>query len=144
PGTYTLRVSMIGYNVVLDRDVVVRTDLTTQGDIKLGAIVVGLDQEVEVTAERPVIQKDITASLQYVDAVRLQTIPVTDAREGLLVQAGLFMDPVPVAGGLGSAGRGEQRYSVRGGSQDQVRWFIDGARMSSLVAGRADWGGSFT
>lgn len=144
PGTYTLRVSMIGYNVVLVRDVVVRTDLTTEVDVQLGEQVAGLDQEVVVTAERPVIQKDITASLQYVDAVRLQSLPVTDAREGLLVQAGLFLDPIPVAGGLGSAGRGEQRYSVRGGGQDQVRWFIDGVRTSTLVAGRADWGGSFT
>jgi outer membrane receptor protein involved in Fe transport len=51
---------------------------------------------------------------------------------------------VPVVGGLGSAGRGEQRYSVRGGSQDEVKWYVDGVRTASIVGGRADWGGSFT
>ena len=144
PGMYTLRFSMVGYQIVLVRDVVVRTGLTTTIDVSLSEQLTEMDQEVVVTAERPVIQRDITASLQYVDAVRLTSLPVTDAREGLLVQAGLFLDPIPVAGGLGSAGRGEQRYSVRGGSQDEVKWFIDGVRTSTLVAGRADWGGSFT
>src|SRR5690606_25892622 len=74
----------------------------------------------------------------------LQRLPVIDAKDGVFLQAGVFFDPIPVAGGLGSAGRGEQRYSIRGGSQDEVKWYIDGARAASLVGGRADWGGSFT
>ncbi|MCK7528627.1 MAG: hypothetical protein MZV64_69275 [Ignavibacteriales bacterium] len=45
---------------------------------------------------------------------------------------------------MGSAGRGETRYSIRGGSQDEIKWFFDGVRTASLVNGRADWGGSFT
>lgn len=144
PGTYSLRFSMVGYTTVIVREVVVRTGLTTTIDAKLAEQLTEMGEEIIVTAVRPIIQKDITASLQYVDAVKLMALPVADAREGLLVQAGLFLDPIPVAGGLGSAGRGEQRYSVRGGGQDEVKWFIDGVRTATLVAGRADWGGSFT
>lgn len=144
PGIYTLQFTMVGYHQVLVRDVVVRTGLTTTINIEMEESVSEFGEDIIVTAERPVIQKDITQSIQYVGAFRLATLPVTDAREGLLVQAGVFLDPIPVAGGLGSAGRGEQRFSVRGGRQDEVKWFIDGARTATLVAGKADWGGSFT
>jgi len=143
-GTYTVVFSMIGFQQVRVTDVVVRTGLTTTIDMQMDEQLTEADQDIVVTAERPVIQQDITYSIQYIGSVRLENLPVTDAREGLFVQAGVFLDPIPVAGGLGSAGRGEKRFSVRGGRQDEVKWFIDGARTATLVAGRADWGGSFT
>ena len=144
PGTYNLLFTMIGFQPVTVTDVVVRTGLTTTIDVEMAESFTESDQEVVITAERPVIQKDITSSIQYIGSVRLASLPVINATEGLFVQAGVFFDPIPVSGGLGSAGRGERRYSVRGGRQDEVKWFLDGARTATLVAGRADWGGSFT
>ena len=144
PGTYSIKASMIGYQEVIIEDVKVMTDLTTKLEIELHEGAFSFDRDVVVTAEKPVIQKDVTASVQNIDIMQLQRLPTKSAKEGLLVQTGVFFNPMPVEGGLGSAGKGETRYSVRGGSQDQVLWFLDGARTSNLLLGRADWGGSFT
>jgi len=144
PGTYTLRASMIGRQTVVIENVTVKVDLTTNLRIRMVDEAIALDKEVTVYAEAPVIQKDVTASIQNIGIAEFARIPMRDTKQGLMVQAGVFLDPIPVAGGLGSAGKGETRYSVRGGSQDEVKWFIDGARVSNLLLGRADWGGSFT
>ncbi|OGU46556.1 MAG: hypothetical protein A2000_13520 [Ignavibacteria bacterium GWB2_36_8] len=144
PGQYTVKASMIGYQEVLVQNVIVKVDLTTHIDFQIEEKTLELEDEVVITAVRPVIQKDVTSSTQFVGIAELERLPITDTKEGLFIQAGVFFDPIPVVGGLGSAGRGEQRYSVRGGSQDEVKWYVDGVRTASLVGGRADWGGSFT
>jgi len=144
PGEYTVKFSMIGYKNMIVHDVKVRAELTTRIDAELEETNLEFGGEVVVVAQRPVIQKDVTASIQFLGVEEIIRLAVIDAKEGLFVQAGVFFDPIPVAGGLGSAGRGESRYSVRGGSQDEIKWFFDGIRTASLVNGRADWGGSFT
>jgi len=144
PGIYTLRIGMMGYQELLIKNVRVSADQTTIIDAVLEEKVLDISKEVVIVAERPVIQKDITSSTQFVDAQELIQLPVIDAKEGIMLQAGVFFDPIPVIGGLNSAGRGEKRYSIRGGSQEEVKWYVDGVRTSSLLAGRADWGGSFT
>lgn len=144
PGDYTVKFSMVGYKDFIVRNVKVSAELTTRINAELEETTLDIGGEVVVVAERPVIQKDVTASIQFLGAEEMVRLPVTDAKEGLFVQAGVFFDPIPVVGGLGSAGRGETRYSIRGGSQDEIKWFYDGVRMASLINGRADWGGSFT
>jgi hypothetical protein len=144
PGEYEVKASMIGYQEVIIQNVRVRSDLTTRVNFEIEETSLQLEGEVVITAVRPIIQKDVTSSTQFVGIEELSRLPVVDAKEGVFLQAGVFFDPIPVVGGLGSAGRGEQRYSVRGGSQDQVKWYVDGIRTASIVGGRADWGGSFT
>ncbi|MEO8399892.1 MAG: TonB-dependent receptor, partial [Ignavibacteriaceae bacterium] len=126
PGEYTVKASMIGYKEVFVKNVQIRVDYTTRIDIEIEETSVELGEEVVVVAQRPIIQKDVTSSTQFVGSEELARLPVTDTKEGVLLQAGVFFDPIPVVGGLGSAGRGETRYSVRGGSQDEVKWYIDG------------------
>jgi len=144
PGEYSLKFSMIGYKDVVVQNVNVRAELTTKINAVIEETTLDIGEEVVIVAERPVIQKDVTASIQFLGLEEIDRLPVSDAKEGLFVQAGVFLDPIPVVGGLGSAGRGETRYSIRGGSQDEIKWFFDGVRMAALVNGRADWGGSFT
>lgn len=144
PGVYSVKFSMIGYRDAIITDVKVRSELTTRIEVELEETTLDVGGEVIVKAKRPVIQKDITTSVQFLGAEEMTRLPVIDAKDGLFVQAGVFFDPIPVVGGLGSAGRGEQRYSIRGGSQQEVKWYYDGVRTAALVNGRADWGGSFT
>ncbi len=144
PGNYTVKFTMVGYRDYVVRNVQVSAELTTKINAELEETTVDVGSEVVIIAQRPVIQKDVTASVQFLGLEQIARLPVVDAKEGLFVQAGVFFDPIPVVGGLGSAGRGEQRYSIRGGSQDEIKWYYDGVRTASLVNGRADWGGSFT
>jgi hypothetical protein len=145
PGEYSLRISMIGYREVLVTDVRVSGDLTTRIQmVELEESVLDIGEEVVITAERPLIQMDITTSTQYLTSQSLSRLPVTDAREALMLQAGVFFDPLPVVGGLGGAGRGEPRYAIRGGEQGQIRWYVNGVRTAAIIEGRADRGGSYT
>lgn len=144
PGVYTVRATFIGFTEVVVEEVEVRSGLTTTVDVALTEAALDVGGEVVVTAERPPVQRDQTASVQYLTFRQLEELPVTSAREGLFVQAGVFFDIEPVQGGLGGSGRGEPRYAVRGGDQTEVRWFVDGARTAALIEGRADQGGSYS
>ncbi len=144
PGNYSVTASMIGYQKMTISQVNVMTDLTTELEFKLAELSLSLEDEVIVVAKKKIIQKDVTASVQNIEIKQLEKLPMPGAKEALMVQAGVFFNPVPVVGGLGSAGKGEKRYSVRGGDQDEILWFVDGARTANLMIGRADWGGSFT
>ena len=144
PGTYTLRASFIGYTETVVENVRVQTGLTTRVEIVLGEGAVELGDDIVVTAERPPVQRDETASVQYLDIAEIEELPVTSTEEALFVQAGVFFDQQPIEGGLGGSGRGEPRYAIRGGDQTEVLWFLDGARIAALIEGRADQGGSYT
>lgn len=141
PGTYVLQISYIGYSDTRVENIHVQSDYTARVQIQLKPQPVELDQEVVVTAERPVIQKDITSSVHFVDQEAIEHLPVIDTREAIFLQTGVFFDglALDVRGG-----RGEPRYAIRGGGQEEVKWFIDGVRTSSQVEARADQGGSYT
>ena len=144
PGTYSLRVSFVGYSETVVEEVRVQTGLTTRIDVALAEEEAGVGGDVVVTAERPPVQPDETGSVQYLDIGEIEELPVTSTEEAVFVQAGVFFDVQPIVGGLGGSGRGEARYAVRGGDQTEVVWFLDGARTTSLIEGRADQGGSYT
>ncbi len=143
PGLYTVRASYVGFTEVVVEGVQVQSGLTTPLDVALTEAALDVGGEVVVTAERPPVQRDQTASAQILTFRQLEELPVTSAREGLFVQAGVFFDIEPIMGGLGGSGRGEPRYAVRGGDQTEVLWFVDGARTAALFEGRADQGGSY-
>ncbi len=141
PGRYNLQVSYIGYADVRVENVRVIVDHTARVNIRMQEKAVDLGDEIVVTAERPVIQKDVTASVQFVGAEELDQLPITDTKEGIFLQTGVLFDGLPLQG---RGGKGEARYAIRGGSQDEVKWYIDGVRTASQIEGRADQGGSFT
>jgi hypothetical protein len=67
PGKYNLRVSVIGYSNVMIKDVFVQIDLTTSINVDLSIETVDME-EIVVTADRPVIRKDVSASELNVNA----------------------------------------------------------------------------
>lgn len=144
PGEYSLRVTMMGYQTTEIKKVKISLDQTTRIDIRLTEAVLDLGQSVEIVAERPVIQKDLTTSVEVVNLQELKQSVATSVSEAVNLQTGVFFDPMPVEGNLSGLGRGEPRYSIRGGEQDQVVWFIDGARSNTMSENKADAGGSFT
>jgi len=144
PGVYTLKVTMLGYQTTEIKNARVRIDQTTKINIELSQEVLDLGQSVVIQAERPVIQKDLTTSLEVVGFEEVKQTTVTNVEEAVQLQTGVFFDPIPVEGNLSGTGRGEPRYSIRGGSQDEVIWYVDGTRSAAMAEARADAGGSFT
>ena len=144
PGEHDVKISMIGYQSITYNNVKVMVDLTTTVDAELQEQTIELEEEVVVSAKRQVVQKDVTSSIQILGLENMEAYPVLAAIDAVVLQTGVFLDPIPVAGGLGSAGKGETRYSIRGGEQVQIAWYLDGTRTSTLVFGRVDWGSAFT
>ncbi|HLF19782.1 MAG TPA: TonB-dependent receptor [Bacteroidota bacterium] len=111
PGEYSVVASLVGYSQTKITGVQVKIDLTTTIDIELSeSVVVG--QEVIVVAERPLVQKDLTAKTAIVSGKEIADLPVTEVGAVLSLQAGF------VAG------------SLRGGRGGEVAYWIDGVPLT--------------
>jgi len=122
PGVYTVKASMMGFQDVRIQNVKVSIDLTTTVDFKLGETVLEVAAPVTVTAERPVVQKDMTSALSSVSSEQIKALPVTEVRDVLQLQVGLVKDPF---GGL----------HVRGGRSGEINYQIDGITVTDTYDG---------
>jgi hypothetical protein len=121
PGSYTLRAEMLGYKKVRIEDVRVSIDFTTRQDIAMAVTVLDAGEEVVVTAERPLIQKDMTSSLAAVAADEISDMPVQSIDAVVNLQAGVVNE-----GGL----------HIRGGRSGEVVQWVDGLDMTTYGGGR--------
>jgi len=111
PGTYTLSVSLVGYQKAIVKNVQVKIDLTTTLDVKLSSVSIEAS-EVVITAERPLVQKDLTSTSVTVSSEELKAMPVENFDQVINLQAG-------VVGG-----------HFRGGRSDEVLYLVDGVSVT--------------
>jgi outer membrane receptor for ferrienterochelin and colicin len=109
--------SAVGYNRQRVANVTVSIDLTTTIDFTLSSTVLDVGEEVVVTAERPLVQKDLTAKTAVVGGEQINALPVTEVAQVLSLQAGF------VAG------------SLRGGRKGEVAYWIDGVPVTDSYDG---------
>ncbi len=107
PGDYTVVVSAVGYEKVVVHKVPIKIDLTFSLDVKLNQKSVSA-KEVVITAQRPLVQKDLTSSSVTVSASEISMMPVESVGQIINLQAG-------VVGG-----------HFRGGRSDEVSYLVDG------------------
>jgi outer membrane receptor protein involved in Fe transport len=112
PGEYRIIVSAVGYQKVIVEKVLIRIDLTTDVDIKLSSTAITIDQEVVVTADRPLVQKDLTSTTATITAGDIKMMPVEEVGQIINLQAG-------VVGG-----------HFRGGRSNEVAYLIDGVSVT--------------
>ena len=117
PGTYSLRADAIGFTPVVVQNVRVTTEQTTEISLQLEESVVE-GQEVTVVAERPLVQKDLTASQRVTTAKEIQDMPVESFLGVLSTHAGVNKS----AGGA---------LHVRGGRSNEVGYYIGGVSVSN-------------
>jgi outer membrane cobalamin receptor len=118
PGTYTLSASGVGYNKKTIQNVSVSIDLTTTIDFQLTSTVVEVGEEITVTAERPLVQRDMTAKTAIVGSEEISALPVTEVGQILSLQAGFT--------GMGN---------LRGGRSGEVAYWIDGVPVTDAYDG---------
>ena len=121
PGKYNLVGSSVGYSRQMVTGLTVSIDLTTTQNFSLSSTVVE-GEEVVITAERPVIKKDLTSSESRVDASTIETLPVSEVSEVLSLQAGITTDR---DGGI----------HIRGGRTSEVAYWVDGVSVSDVYDG---------
>lgn len=137
PGTYELKVSMIGYNSKIISNVVVNTDRTTTIDLDLQTGAITTD-EVVVVAEKPVIRKDLTASIVEVGAKQIEVMTHQNVQTMLKQQRGVIISNNQ----LGKVGNfyfntPSDGLHVRGGRENETQFTLDGMVVTDPV-----WGGS--
>jgi outer membrane receptor protein involved in Fe transport len=118
PGTYTIRASSIGYAPLNYSNVQVKSDLTTTQDFKMSEETV-VGDEVIITAERPLVQRDLTSTTSVVGGDDIKQLPVTEIGQVIGLQAG------NVAG------------SIRGGRKGETAYWIDGVPVTDAFNGSA-------
>jgi len=125
-GTYTLTASMMGYHSSTVKNVKVSIDLTSSINFALVSAVLEMG-EVTITAERPLVQKEVTSSLHVATAEDFQNLPITNTQQAVQLTAGV--DGTQFRGGLGN----EVTYLVDGVSINDPMFHTPSANIN-LVA----------
>jgi hypothetical protein len=111
PGTYELKVSVIGYTVVIITDVRVRIDQTARVNVELE--MEALEGEaVTVMAERNLIRDDVATSVAAISAKEIEELPVSDIQNVIKLQAGI-----------------EDSMKIRGSRANDALFLVDGVTL---------------
>lgn len=116
PGNYTLSVYYVGYATVKIENVKVSVDRTTTRNIEL-AVKAMEGETVVVQAERPVIEMDRTHTASVVNSETVESMPVTEMKEVLQLQAGVVSN------------NGQLHF--RGGRSREVSYVVDGVPVNN-------------
>ncbi|MBS4028978.1 MAG: TonB-dependent receptor [Ignavibacteriales bacterium] len=121
-GTYALRASSIGYNTTTVRDILVSADLTTETNFSLVSEAVEVN-EVIITAQRPLIQQDATASLSIIEAQTLQSLPVSSFTQAMVLSTGFVQ----------TKNGADEGIHLRGGRSREISYLVDGVRADNIL-----------
>ncbi|MFQ6673167.1 MAG: carboxypeptidase-like regulatory domain-containing protein, partial [Fidelibacterota bacterium] len=124
-GKYTLVATMIGYKTVEVVDVRVLADHTSTVDINMEQTAIE-GEEVTITAERPVIVRDETATTNTVLAEEIENMPVNSYLEVLDNVAGVVEN---------NNGRGDDGIHIRGGRSNEIAYMVDGFFVEDAIYG---------
>lgn len=116
PGTYTVVASFIGFAVAKTENVQVNSGLTVEVDFELREEVFE-GEEIVVVAERPRVQKDLTATTAIVSGEDIRSLPVENFGQVIALQAGV------VDG------------HFRGGRTGEVGYWVDGMPVTDVFDG---------
>ncbi|HKQ56562.1 MAG TPA: TonB-dependent receptor [Candidatus Eisenbacteria bacterium] len=117
-GTYTVRVSLMGYAATTLTGVAIPADRTTTQDVTLQENAVQL-QEVVVSARRPVVELGLTSNVATVTRGEIAQLPVQKLEDLVNLQAGV------VDG------------HIRGGRQGEVQYQVDGLTVNNPFDNRS-------
>ncbi len=117
PGEYRVIISAVGYQKIIVEKVLVKIDLTTKLDMKLSSSVIQLNQEVVVTSQRPLVQKDLTSTSVTISSEEIKMLPVESIGQIVNLQAGVIDG------------------HFRGGRSNDVAYLIDGVAVTDAFNG---------
>jgi len=121
-GTYTVTASYIGYEKIQVENLKILPDYTTKQEFAMVETTIE-GEVVVVTAERPLIQQDVTNTVRITTADEIANLPTRGARAVAQLQTGV------VSSGYGGT------MTVRGGRTDEVTYIVDGFEVQSYMGG---------
>ncbi len=115
PGTYQVKVMLIGYGVVIINDAHVTIDQTTWLNASLFSEAVQIGEQI-IEAPRDVLRKDVSTSVTSFTSSEVEQLPVVNVIEVAGMQAGV-------------QNAGSNLYTIRGGGADESLFLVDGVTM---------------
>ncbi|MBI3193083.1 MAG: TonB-dependent receptor [Ignavibacteriae bacterium] len=116
-GMYDVRFTSVGFQTTIMHNVVIRPDLRTTLNVSLSQSTLEL-KEMEITAERPLIEKDVTSTNYSFGGSQVDKLPVRDVQE--------LMSLFPSVTAEGN---------VRGGKASEVVYLVDGLPLQNVISG---------
>jgi outer membrane receptor protein involved in Fe transport len=117
-GTYTIKASYIGYAPMSISNVKVFAGQTTTLDFPLAPSTVEIG-EVNIVAERPLVQRNTPNTVRVTTREDVQTLPIRGTQAILALNAGVV--------------RQDGDLYIRGGRQGDVSYFVDGASVTNRL-----------
>ncbi len=111
PGTYSVKISMLGYSSTTIEGVSVHIDQTARLEIELSEESVNIG-EVVVIAEKKIIKADVSASISSISSKEIDDLPISSVEDAVGLQAGV-----------------EAGLVIRGGGADEALFLMDGFSM---------------
>jgi len=128
PGSYSVRVTFIGYQTQVAEGVRVVPGVTQELDFRLSTSAVELP-DVVITVERKFFEEKATNDVRVYDAEQINSLPVRSVERVLSIQAGAVSSE-------GSGGvDGNATINVRGGRGGEVLYVVDGVAQNDLLTG---------
>ncbi|MBU0508419.1 TonB-dependent receptor [bacterium] len=112
PGTYSIRVTCIGYTSQTFKDVRVSSDLTITLNVKLSEEAIGIEEQI-IEYQAPAVKVDVAQKEVRITGKEMETRAVTNITGLLLKQPGFKVDP-------------EGAMHVRGGRSSDMLVKVDG------------------
>ncbi|RME28531.1 MAG: TonB-dependent receptor, partial [Candidatus Zixiibacteriota bacterium] len=136
-GTYTLKISSVGYASVEVANVEVTADLATYQDQALSSKATDIGKTIQVTAEAPLVVKDKTNSINIVKQEEIQALPT----RGFEQIVGIQNSVVRVSSTQVGRQRGTREATnsgelhIRGGRRSEVAYYVDGFSQQDPLTG---------
>ena len=144
PGNYNIEFSYIGYAPLTVKDLLVRVDLTSTLNVNIKVEAIEGD-EIEVVADRLMVQKDITFTRRLATEEDFVNVPGMESSADVFrMQAGAITDIQPVRLNLDNGQQLQVRdeslknIHVRGGRGGEILYMVDGMPVTHpLYGGRS-------
>jgi hypothetical protein len=133
-GTYSVSVMMMGYQKQTVSDVIVQMDRSMWLNFKL-PVESQIGDEVNVVAERPLVDKASTTKKVTVDSEAITSLPMRDLNELYTLQSGVIKVESRRQGIPDHEERGLEEIHVRGGRAGEIAYMIDGLYIRNPIYG---------
>ncbi len=131
PGTYTLRISHLEYNIVEVDNVLITSDLTNEQNLKLSKKVTDIGKTIKVVAVHDILNKFNTSNDVVIGREQIESAPVTTVDE-LLTQI------------TGVVTNNSGEVFIRGGRAFEVGYIVDGVPMGDPLGGLGQSGAALS
>lgn len=116
-GSFDMEVTYIGYKTIVVKGVRVSADVTTEQNFELEPTTLELEEAIVVTADRPLVEKNVTSSISLVTAEEIESLPIRGMTNLIGLQRSVVVQ--------------DDQVYIRGSRDDEVGYYLDGASVNN-------------